>query len=221
MAKKLSDETVECGTLPELRRVEKVSGRGLSPDTLEKLSRVRAGAVSYRAAGRKRLARAFNRMRESTKHLSSADAYEMVGELHQLTQGDDSAIPDDREAGDMLSGIANAIELAFDLGRYEGGDRGAREAVTARAKRNSKRSATKRKEKAADWHAVLPPLINQYRSVPRAHPAWKSRRDLASIAAPEVERNRGRKIAEATIADAIEEIEKKGCRRSKVPRRRE
>ena len=154
MARKLSDETVECGTLPELRRVGKVSGRGLSLDTLEKLSRVRPGAVNYRATGRKRLARAFNRMRESTKHLNSADAYEMVGELDQLMQGDDSAIPDDREAGDMLSGIANAIELAFDLGRYEGGDRGAREAVTARAKRNSKRERYQaEEEKAANWHA--------------------------------------------------------------------
>ena len=51
MARKLSDETVECGTLPEPRRVGKVLGRGLSLDTLEKLSRVRAGAVIARHAG--------------------------------------------------------------------------------------------------------------------------------------------------------------------------
>ena len=52
----------------------------------------------------------------------------------------------------MFFGIATALELAFDLGRYEGGDRGAREAVIGRARRNAEKSADIRTQKAADWH---------------------------------------------------------------------
>ena len=62
----------------------------MSLDFLAALNRVRAEPFSYRAFGRKRLARAFNRMRESTKHMNSVDAYEMVGELDQLMRGDDA-----------------------------------------------------------------------------------------------------------------------------------
>lgn len=189
MAKKPPDEAIQRDTLPELLRVGKVSGRGVSLDFLAALNRVRAEPFSYRAFGRKRLARAFNRMRESTKHMNSVDAYEMVGELDQLMRGDDSAIADDREAGDMFYGIATALELAFDLGRYEGGDRGARKAVIDRAKRNGKKGAAK---KIADadlrWRDKAKPIWHESRgSRTEDDPRRKSQSIVADIICSEVD----------------------------------
>jgi hypothetical protein len=178
------DEAIQRDTEPELLRVGKVSGRGTSLDFLRAFNRVWAEPFNYRAAGRRRLERAFNRMRESTKHMNSVDAYEMVGELDQLMRGDDSAIADDRAAGSMFYGIATALELAFDLGRYEGGDRGAREAVVGRAKRNGKKGAAK---KSADadlrWRGEAKLLYDKFRGphLKEGDPLWKSQRNLAAI----------------------------------------
>ncbi|MBV8103837.1 MAG: hypothetical protein JO223_04285 [Hyphomicrobiales bacterium] len=221
MAEKPPDEAIQQDTLPELLRVGKASGRGVSLEHLAAINRVLAEPYDYRAVGRKRLDRAFNRMRDSMKHMMwSADVYEMMGELDQLVRGDDSAIPDDREARSMFYGIATALELAFDLGQAAIAGRvdpsalaRFRSGVEAR-RQGAKVSAAARRASAADWRAALEPHLRKHRiSVRRGDPNWKSRRDVAEIAKKDVAEAAGREIAVETITDAIKEIERESSTR--------
>jgi hypothetical protein len=109
--------------------------------------------------------------------------------------------------------MAMAIEIAFELGKAAATGKAGKAAYAkyeagADARRQASYEGTAtRQATAADWRSVLPRYIEQYRSVGRCHQDWKSRRDLAAIAAPEIEKKLGWAIAEATIADAIKEIE--------------
>ena len=82
-----------------------------------------------------------------------------------------------------------------------------RAGVKAR-RQGTKRSTITRQASATEWRAVLPQLLEKHRAVGRGHQDWKSRIDLATIAALEIKKKLGLEIAESTIADAIEEIER-------------
>jgi hypothetical protein len=123
--------------------------------------------------------------------------------------------------------MAWAIEIAFNLGKIaKGGKPDLKKMAKLQVYENARRkgqahSATARGNDAKAWRAVLQPLIDRYRSVPRAHPDWKSRTDLAAIAALEIKETLGRKVKEPTISDEIKKIEGKARQRPKAARRRE
>ena len=121
--------------------------------------------------------------------------------------------------------IAMAIETAFALGRIsEGAKLTAAElkclGAKAFAQNNAQKSADARGTKAAAWHAVLEPLRQKHRAVSRSDPNWKSRRDLATFAADDIKEKLDRKVAPATIFEAIKEIEGAARQRAQAPRQR-
>jgi hypothetical protein len=121
--------------------------------------------------------------------------------------------------------MAMAIETAFALGRIsEGAKLTAAElkclGAKAFAQNNAQKSAEARGSKAAAWHAVLEPLRQKHRAVSRSDPNWKSRRDLATFAADDIKEKLGRKVAPATIFEAIKEIEGAARQRGQAPRQR-
>ena len=116
--------------------------------------------------------------------------------------------------GDPSWQMATAIEIAFQLGKAGATGKVGRAAYAkyeagaeARLQGAYDGTAT-RQANAANWRGALPRFIEQHRSVGRGHPDWKSRRDLAAIAAPEIKKKLGWAPAEPTIADAIKKIER-------------
>jgi hypothetical protein len=107
-----------------------------------------------------------------------------------------------------------ALSIAFDLGIAAVLDKVdpsalAKHRAGVKARRQgTQRSTITRQASATEWRAVLPQLLEKHRAVGRGHQDWKSRIDLAAIAALEIKKKLGLEIAESTIADAIEEIER-------------